>query len=384
MGNLTFAVAGGGPANKDSINDLLNDWLGFGEKDADGYYTGENLKFGDIRLILPLTDEHFSPGVAMVHQWSALANLEFTGVISSTTPPARRDVKGAKGETDDLVPASDVYEKIIELLGEADPQDEVALLVLHEDTDPDEATRALIEGAFALDVPVLNLSYGLAPLDPPQQNEPEPQAEQAEQAEPVDGRAPAPSGFGQQLRDAVRRGEDGPVVITNTITRQTEVNLGGETDGGDPVGYVFSTLDTVVEFLAAADTLARMLGTGMSDGPGGALTDRVLRSIVILQRLAPAAEPPVRMFGPLGANGPVRDEVPQGPVTLPQELAGRVPQPQMPPQPQPQPQQVAPKPRATRTVTEWYDEAAGQWRPKGRGRPRKDVQTRQVEVEVED
>jgi len=380
MGTLTFAVAGNGPANRDNIYELLNDWLGFGAKDEEGYYTGEGVKYDEIRLILPLTDEHFTPGVAMVHQWSALANLDFTGVISVTNPPTRRDVKGAKGETDNLEAASDVYGRIAELLAEADPADEVVLLVLHEDTDPDEETRALIESAFERGVrTVLNLSYGLAPIEPPapqvfgQQELPEPQLAEIELdderirgalasrgALKVDPEVLARRPFGAKLRDAVMAGAgDGPVTITHAITRTTQLDLGRELEG-DPVANVFSTLDKLLEYHIATDLVTRMDYTGVTDGPGSPVTDELLRLHVILQHLLGVA-----------------------PTDAAQELeaiADAVPQPQEIPE-QAEPSVTVAVQMAQRTRTEWFDEEAGQWRPKGRGRPRKNVQTREVPVD---
>lgn len=367
MGNLTFAVAGNGPANQDNIYELLCDWLGFGEKDEEGYYTGEGVKYEDIRLILPLTDEHFTPGVAAVHRWSALANLEFIGVISATTPPTRRDVKGAKGETDDLVPATDILVKITELLADCDPGDERVLLVLHEDTDPDEETRALIEAAFERGITdVRNLSYGLAPIEPPAAPEPEPEPQgyaaladaqdeedhayheaQRQRAREVVYREA--DSFVDSLRQAVAVGEGGPVEITYSTRHATAINVGREMEG-DPLANIFHTLEKLLQFHIAYDTITRVQHTGIADGPGSALTDDLLRSVVILERL---------LHG--GREQAPRSESAAAPVTVAQESE--------------RPQKSA------KTRTEWYDETEGAWKPKGRGRPRKDVKTREVPIE---
>lgn len=398
MSALTFAVAGNGPANKDAIHELLNDWLGFGERDEEGYYTGEGVKYDEIRLILPLTDDHFTAGVAIVHQWSALANLDFTGVISDTNPPTRRDVKGAKGEASDIESGSDVYATLVRLLAEADPADERVLLVLHEDTEPDEHTRTLIEGAFEAGVrTVLNLSYGLAPVDapaPPAMPELEIELEELEELEQIpadERRQTAPRGihdervrgmlasrgalkvapeilarrpFGAKLRDAVAAGADGPVTITHAITRTTDIDLGRELEG-DPVANVFSTLDKLLEYHIAADVVTRMNTAGLTDGPGSPATDALLRVHVILQHLLG-----VNLDGAREALEAIADEVPPLQVPSAQDEA-------------------QPAPSQTRTIenplprmrTEWWDEAAGKWRPKGRGRPRKDVTYREVPVD---
>jgi hypothetical protein len=392
MGNLTFAVAGNGPANNENICDLLSDWLGFGEKDAEGYYTSDGVKYDDVRLILPLTDEHFTPGVSMVHRWSALANLGFVGVISSTTMPTRRDVKGAKGEADDLHPAENVYGALVDLLNEADPSDEKVLLVLLEDTDPDEETRALIEDAFEHGITtVLNLSYGLAPLEPPAAPEPEPEpqdeapqdgyaalAASQDTQDVVFGAAMRERPRGQQVRDHLplvdqmlsSEGDQARISYREVVT--THISRDGEMDG-DPVGNVFGVMERLLQFHSAYDKVARMQATGVPSGSGSPLTDDLLRAVFVLQKLL--LDKPAERTAELLSGEGFEDVYAQSTLAL-HEAQAQAHMKEFE-------AMLAPaKPeRTAKTRTEFFNEETQTWEPKGRGRPRKGVKLREVPIE---
>lgn len=365
MGNLTFAVAGNGPADKENIRALLEDWLGYHDTDPEGFYTGTGT-YGNIRLILPLTDDDFTAGVAMVHLWSALADIGFTGVISATEPARSRAVKGAKGEADDLVTAQNVHETLIDLLMEADPGDEVVLLVLHEDTDPDEATRELIETAFERGITdIRNLSYGLAPIEAPAAPDPEP--EPAPVAPEPAQDTPAQGTLTDQLRAAALRPLEGTEII-HTVTRAAR--LDATNTPADPVQFVFDQFEALLQFHVAFDVLG-LTQHGRDSGAAGSLTENLMRTVIILQQL---------LNHPLDGY-PDAAAAANGVYATPEALDTDEDTDD-----QTRAEDATPGTKNTKptgkTRREFLDPDTGQWRPAGRGRPRKDVQFRDVPVEA--
>jgi hypothetical protein len=347
MANLALGVVGPGPANRDNIGELLSDWLGFGAPDEEGYLTREVAHTGytDISLVLPLTDEHYTPGVAMVQAWSALADLEYVGVIDMKTAPRRREVKAAKNDAADLVASDDATGAVLDLLTDAlEKGDDTVLLVLQDDQEPDAAVSELIAAAATLRIPVLNLSFGLAPIVLPEEQETA--TEEVPEVEAV-------------------------VWEDTAVLQETPEDAAADED---PVKAVFDTLDTLFAFHNAQDTLARLYNTGSASGQASPLTAGIMRTIFILQDLlAPKSEAP--------ADDPVNTERPtesldakatrlraeaviETGVKADDEGAAE--------------SQV----KSAKTRREWFDAQADAWRPVGRGRPRKDVEFRDVPVDA--
>lgn len=350
MADLVLGVVGPGPANADNIQDLLSDWLGYGEPDQEGYLTRTAAQARETALVLPLTDEHYTPGVAMARAWSARADIEYTGVIDPSTPPARREVKGAKGEACDLLPAEDVLGGVLDVLAEAGERGaQACLLILQDPADPDKATEQLVADAASLGIEVRNLSFGLEPVAAPL---PEPSV--------------APEvGYDSQSAAALDRAPD--------------PEIAGQIDG------VFFVLDNLLAFHNAGDTMARLHATGQMSGQASALTADLLRVILTLRQLLRPED-----TGPLTPRGHQQlaaEDLPGAAeelldpdsfedlnVAVARALSAAEAQEAVDAQP------VGGPVTKVKTRREWYDEESGTWRPVGRGRPRKDVQTREVPV----
>lgn len=334
MTRLVFGVVGSGPANKDNINDLLCDWLGYGEPDTQGYYTRQ-AQDPEIALVLPLTDEHYSEGVALVQQWSGRADVEYTGVISNTVPPERREVKAAKREARELTAYEDVLGGVLDVLdAPRNDAEAVYLLILHDPQNPDTQIEQLVKDADSLGIAVFNLSFGLEPVSAP---------------------APEPT----PAAGAIEIGYQQHSVV--------EVDLPEDTDA---VEWVFATLDNLLAFCNAADTMNRLYNTGQMSGQTGVLTASVLRMIFILRTLLGAAQAPAEHSGTVPAAQALVN---------PESFEDADARPVM--EPEAVPVEATHAPRSGKTRKEWWDEASQSWRPVGRGRPRKDVQLRDVPVE---
>lgn len=323
MTTLVLAVAGAGPANKAQIYDELGDWLGYGAPDADGYLTRARKRpYEKIKLILPLTDELFSPGVTLVYKWSGDAEIDYDGVIHDQEPAGNKIVKGAKAQAADLVTAPDVLDALIEELAEQDGDEKILLVCQDEDgTDPD-AARAT-ELAWQAGIEVRNLSFALAPLAAP-----EPPAGQDE--------APAPGEDAEGATTTVTflRSTDMAVDLTPALDAERESVL----------KMCFGTLGDVIHLLIAHDT-ANALQLGLSGV--GPLTRDLVITTAALQRL-------------LDYPGPVELRSESAPAAA-----------------------AAPAPAAKGKVRrEFRDPESGEWRPVGRGRPRKDVEIREVPLDA--
>jgi hypothetical protein len=345
MANLALGVVGPGPANRDNIGELLSDWLGFGAPDEEGYLTREVAHTGytDISLVLPLTDEHYTPGVAMVQAWSALADLEYVGVIDMKTAPRRREVKAAKNDAADLVASDDATGAVLDLLTDAlEKGDDAVLLVLQDDQEPDAAVNDLIGAASSLRIPVLNLSFGLAPIVVPEQQE--------------------------------TFAEEAPRVETR-VWEDTDTDTDTDTvEDEDPVKTVFDTLDMLFAFHNAGDIMSRLYATGSASGQASALTAALMRTIFILQDLlAPKSEAP--------ADDPVNTERPTESLDAKATRlrAEAVIETGVKADDEGTAESQV---KSAKTRREWFDAQADAWRPVGRGRPRKDVEFRDVPVDA--
>lgn len=339
MRTLTFAVAGGGPANRQQILDALNDWLGYGPEDSDGYFESKDVEYDKINLLLPLTDEQFTDGVAAVYAWSSRADLDYTGIFDEHEAATSRTVKGAKKHANDLIPADDVARVLVEQVAEHADDGDAYLLVFQEEDGSDPLAEAAAKHAFDQDVPVLNLSFALAPI-------PNPNAAITRKPTEAEAQATAEPGAPEPL---------GSVTLTDTYVARVDLAFPLTGDEQAVKEFAFATLGRLVCYHNALDTAQRAAHDAVSGGEMSPLTAQLLQTTVAFQRL-------------LGHDGPIHLEAAQEPAA------------QEPATEQVEAPATTLKP-AGKTRKVWLDEATGEWKPVGRGRLRKDVQVREVPVE---
>lgn len=335
MRTLTLAVAGDGPANRQQIHDALNDWLGFGPEDEQGYFDPKEVEYDKINLLLPLSDEHFTAGVDAFFDWSSRADLDFVGVFDEHEMARSRRLKFAKAQAKDLIPAEDILTAMIERAAERADDGDVHVLVFQEDDGSDKLADRAAEIAFEHDLSVLNLSFALAPLAPPapaRTTEPI-EADEAEQqaAEPSEqATAPEPENLAA-------------ITLTDQYIARVDLDFPLAGEPKDVAQYAFGVLGKLVCYHNALDTAQRAAHQQQGSGEMSPLTADLLRATVAFQRL-------LEHDGPIHLSAP---EVPGEPIASAESVE---------------------KPAKTRKA--WRDEKSGLWKPVGRGRPRKDVQVR--------
>lgn len=175
---ITIAFAGPGDVDFENVKDLLNDWLGFGEEDADGYPEPSDR---EITIILPITKTHLSTGLETVLAWTEYADLPFVAV---TDDEKSRKVTKIMDEAEETYKVANVPNKVISLLSEAEGEKHLVLLWGEEG---DEATEILLDLATDEGISAKDLTAGLDDLsfsdegeEPAPASEPEPEPEPEE------------------------------------------------------------------------------------------------------------------------------------------------------------------------------------------------------------
>lgn len=151
--NITLAFAGAGDLAPATVNALLDDFLGFGPVDAEGFPEPSE---HEITLIFPASVEHFTPALQKVLDWSERADLPYTVVL-------------AKGDRDDslesLVEDAHVVEevpnvdkKMVDLLSAAEGE---AYLILLWGDEGDERSEVLLDLADVAGIPAKDLTAAL-------------------------------------------------------------------------------------------------------------------------------------------------------------------------------------------------------------------------------
>lgn len=190
---ITIAVAGPGDSNFDNTADLLNDWLGYGEADAEGYFEESER---EVTLILPITSETIAnDGFLTVLDWSEKADLPYIAVTDDSTG---RKIERLLKEADAVHKVANVEAKIISLLKDATGE---AVFVALWGEEGDELTERILSLADEAGIPAKDLTDGLDVLtfaddsadepveEPEPEADPEPEPEEAPRRRGRRGRA---------------------------------------------------------------------------------------------------------------------------------------------------------------------------------------------------
>lgn len=186
---ITIAFAGSGKVKAETITALLDDFLGFGPKDADGFPEPSE---HDINVILPASSEHFNEELQKVVDWTEYADLPYDVVLAK----GDRDdaLETLVGDADTVHEVPNVDKKVVDLLATAEGEKFLVLLW----SDDDEHCEILLDLALTQDVPTKDLTAALDDLkfgDDEEETTPEPEPEPEK---PVRGRRGSRRGAEQQ------------------------------------------------------------------------------------------------------------------------------------------------------------------------------------------
>lgn len=167
---ITIAFAGHGDVDKDNARALLNDLVGLGDEDKEGYPAPSER---EIFVIIPVTKEHLSDGLDVILDWLEYADLPFTAVSDKAAKSRAVDKVTKEAEKIDL--ATNVTARTIDLLREAEADgDSYLILAYDEESDADEL---LLDAAMTAGIPAKDLTAGLDDLKFSAEAEPTPDPE---------------------------------------------------------------------------------------------------------------------------------------------------------------------------------------------------------------
>lgn len=167
MATIHIAVAGAGPVDKGTVTELLDDWLGI---DANGKPTNDE----DVLLVLPAGADHITPAVKAVYNWSGDIDPEvpYTAVVAQTLDKASKVVRD---NAEDAVPARD--EEVYTVLGRTLAERDGDRYLLVAGDEGDDELLDLVAYAHDEDIAVLDLRDALKQISPAEPEEVEPEAE---------------------------------------------------------------------------------------------------------------------------------------------------------------------------------------------------------------
>jgi len=171
--NISVAFAGPADVTPEAIEALLNDYLGFGPDDADGFPLPSDR---EIELIFPIREDHLSSGLMNVIEWSGDVDLPFTAVTDKAD--RSKVVANIVEDAAEVIEATNVNAKIIDMLAHAEGEGVLVLLWGEGDDAGDEDTEMLLDLALAENVKVVDLTAGLDDMtfaDETPEPEPEPE-----------------------------------------------------------------------------------------------------------------------------------------------------------------------------------------------------------------
>jgi hypothetical protein len=175
---ITLAFAGSADTSPENVQALLNDWLGFGDEDKDGFFEPSDR---EINLIFPITREHLSDGLEAVLAWAEKADLPYVAVADNKRS---RATESFLSDAEEVIHAANVTAGVVDLLKKADSVgDEVHLILLWGDEGSEQA-ELLLDAAEQAGIKAKDLTAGLDDIsfgEQPQAEEPEEEPEPEEQ-----------------------------------------------------------------------------------------------------------------------------------------------------------------------------------------------------------
>lgn len=167
--SISLAVAGSGDIDPENVKALLNDWLGFGDEDDEGFPEPSER---EIVLYAPM-GEALTPGVRTVLEWADYADVPYVLVTQDGEQEDKKLRKLVRG-ADDVITVSNIGAELVDNLEKA--EGEAFLLLLWGDGG-DEFSEMLLDLASAAEVPAKDLTAGLDDISFAEETEPEPEPE---------------------------------------------------------------------------------------------------------------------------------------------------------------------------------------------------------------
>ncbi|MFF1711218.1 hypothetical protein [Streptomyces sp. NPDC058268] len=338
MATIHIAVAGSGPVDRGTVTELLDDWLGI---DSKGRPTNDD----DVQLVIPASANHVTPAVKALYNWSGEVDPEvpYTAIVAQTLDKASKVIRD---NAESAAPARD--EEVYTVLGStlAERDGDRYLLVASDEGDDD--LLELVGYAHDEDITVLDLRDALKQINPSQSDadaEPEDSAEDAGDEE--DQAEPEPD-------------EPEPEEEPCTGGTQTLVPLPEQPPAAEPVETLEDEVAAARHRITAADP----------NGIQGVIA--VLEDVTHHLRLVDESNAAANLAAP--RYRPITERALRG---LEWAKSLQYDGPKLVPAPA-ETDEPAPAKRAPGKIRkEWFNPKTEEWEPL-RGRPRKDVEIREV------
>jgi hypothetical protein len=170
---ITLAFIGSAKVKPLTIQSAMNDWLGLGAPDSEGYFE-ESEKY-EIRLLFPAGPQHWNDALEDVWKWSAQAALPYDLILDKNGKSD--DLEYVVEDADEVHEVTNVSKALVDTLADV-KSDEKYVIALWGDEGDDEAD-AVMTFAEAADIRAKDLSAGLDDLQfgDEEEEEPEPEPE---------------------------------------------------------------------------------------------------------------------------------------------------------------------------------------------------------------
>ncbi|MFD6934628.1 hypothetical protein ACFWAP_00535 [Streptomyces goshikiensis] len=351
--SISIAVAGAGPVDTNTVTELLDDWLGI---DANGEPTTHD----EVAFLFPAAQGYVTAAVKVIYNWTGQVEPEppYTAIVGHTLDKAAKVIREG---ADDVIAAADgdnVYASLGEAIASSDG--DRFLLVARGDEDGEELAE-LVNYLHGEDVAVLDLRDALKQIAPPTAaqdgdndgaaEDPAPGDEQEPCEEPCEGGIQTLVPLPEQPKDAPAETEVQPYVtpelcasleqqVANAHHQAATRRTSDTTAGAELDREVIAILEDVtrhLRLLDEADAAARLSPVRYRP-----VTERAIQ---VLERAKQAS-----------VQTAAADEVDA---------------------PDPTPSETSVKRLGGKVRKEWLNPESGAWEPL-RGRPRKDVEIREV------
>lgn len=382
---IALAFAGSGKTSEENIKALLNDYLGFGPEDEDGYPALPDEADLDVRIAIPLSESHLTEGLEGIIDWIDYADLAYE--VHACSPPDSRKSRTIMKNAETTHDSKNANEAIISWLYEHGRDGFEPVLILLWGEEGDENAEILLDRSGAFDhFKALDITAGLDELnfgdeeanivapEPEAVPEPEPEEEpkrargsrrrKAEPLEveetPLEDKAPEPEAAPEpekvepepekpaRRRRAAAKPVEEPAEVPEPANEEVQHDVAAAVREQEVDKTLREAILTrAVTFRAAVDSLpdGRLKSLGIT---------RLEEAVYWISRA-------------------VEEETPQEAAGEPSRGRGR---------PRKDGSPAQPRTAADKGVTEYLDADSGEWVRRGRGRLPKGVQTRVVDPET--
>jgi len=392
---VTLAFAGPGESTLENTKALLNDFLGFGPEDDDGFPAIPDDADLDLDIYVPATDDHLTDGVEIIREWLDYADLAYN-VITDKSTEQSRGVRRLIKNAEQVDSERNVNQALIDALRDAREDGRETSLILLYGEEGDDNAEILLDLASSYEIRVLDLTAGLDDLDfgdestraPAPEPEPEPEPEKPSRrrrrAEPLDEEeqrledeptpAPKPAPRATRTRKAAPAKAEEPSLETQVAQARAKVVQDDEESPTDLVLRLCGELAEAIDKIGPDSRQKSVAKTRIEEGMLWALWHIGRMGQPEAWEPAQAPEKPATRRRTTKAAAPATE-----PESEPEKAAedpapsrgrGRPRNDGTPPQPR------TPQDRA---VMEIWDEDEEEWVPKGRGRAPKGVRTRLID-----